>query len=87
MYHTNRGEIIGTILEEKWEKTQSRVMELAKMAEGVAAVEDHESEVVKVLQQRLLEIQGFLKYVVWTYAWLIPYMKGLHSTVDVWRCD
>ena len=62
VYHTNRGEILGTILEEKWERTQSRVTELAKMAEGVAAVEDQESEVVKVLQQRLLEIQGFLKW-------------------------
>ena len=35
--------------------------------------------------QRLLEIRGFLMYVVWTYTWLNPYIKGLHLTVDRWR--
>jgi hypothetical protein len=24
-------------------------------------------------------------YVVWTYTWLNPYIKGLHLTVDRWR--
>jgi hypothetical protein len=35
--------------------------------------------------QRLLEIRGFLIYVVRTYPWLNPYIKGLHLTVDSWR--
>ncbi len=24
-------------------------------------------------------------YVVWTYPWINPYMKGLHLTIDSWR--
>ena len=35
--------------------------------------------------QRLLEIQGFLMYVVRTYPQLNPYMKGMHLTVDSWQ--
>jgi hypothetical protein len=35
--------------------------------------------------QRLLEKRGFLMYVVRTYPWLNPYIKGLHLTVDSWR--
>ncbi len=34
--------------------------------------------------QHLLEIRGFLMYVVWTYTWLNPYIKGLHLMVDSW---
>ena len=35
--------------------------------------------------QRLLEIRGFLMYVVRTYAWMNPYIKGLHLTIHSWR--
>jgi hypothetical protein len=35
--------------------------------------------------QRLLEIRGFLMYVVRTYTWMNPYIKGMHLTVDSWR--
>jgi hypothetical protein len=35
--------------------------------------------------QCLLEIRGFLEYVVWTYMWLNLCIKGLHLTVDSWR--
>jgi hypothetical protein len=33
----------------------------------------------------LLQIRGFLIYVVRTYKWLNPYIKGLHLTIDSWR--
>ena len=39
----------------------------------------------KVFQQRLLEIQGFLNYVVSMYNWMTPYMKGIHNTMDGWQ--
>ena len=42
------------------------------------------SKKAKVSQQRLLEIQGFLNYVVRTYGWMTPYMKGHHNTIDGW---
>ena len=37
--------------------------------------------------ERLLSIQGFLNYVVRTYRWMNPYLKGLHNTIDGWRED
>ena len=43
------------------------------------------SKKAKVTRQRLLEIRGFLNYVVRTYDWMTPYMKGLHNTIDGWR--
>ena len=39
----------------------------------------------KVPRQRLLEIKGFLNYVVQTYLWMNPYLKGLHLIIDGWR--
>ena len=41
----------------------------------------------RILRQRLLEISGFLNYVVRTYPWLNPYTKGLHLAIDGWRDD
>jgi hypothetical protein len=39
----------------------------------------------QLLLQHLLEIQGFLMYVVRTYTWMNPYIKGMHLTVDSWH--
>jgi len=36
-------------------------------------------------RQRLEEMRGFLNYVVRTYPWMNPYLKGLHLTIDGWR--
>jgi hypothetical protein len=30
-------------------------------------------------------IKGFLIYVVWTYPWPNPYIKGLHLMIDLLR--
>ena len=43
------------------------------------------SKGAKVSQQRLLEIRGYLIYALHAYAWLAPYMKGMHNTIDRWR--
>ena len=32
-----------------------------------------------------MQIRGFLIYVVRTYKWLNPYIKGPHLTIDSWR--
>ena len=48
LYHTSGGEIVETISQEKWEKTQSLVLELARMVEKAVAIEDQESEAAKV---------------------------------------
>jgi len=55
----------------KLEKTKLLIMELSRMVE-----QDF------LPQQCLLVIRGFLIYVVRTYPWLNPYIKGLHLTID-----
>ena len=72
--HTDGGTLMGMVSQEKWTKTQGLIKELADMIpRGPLPL------------QRLLEIRGFLMYVVRTYTWLNPYVKGLHLTVDSWR--
>jgi hypothetical protein len=72
--HMDGGRIRGTVSQEKWEKTKSLIAEMAAMVEC-----DH------LPLGRLLQIWGFLMYVVRTYPWINPYMKGLHLTINSWR--
>ena len=57
------------------------MLELKEMVEVALAEEGGKS----MPRQRLLEIRGYLNYIVRTYGWLNPYMKGLHNTIDGWR--
>ena len=77
--HTDRHEVAGLMSAEKWAKTRSLILELFEMI-GTAS-----NPASRVPRQRLLEIRGFLNYVVRTYPWLNPYLKGLHLTIDGWR--
>jgi hypothetical protein len=72
--HTNGGSVMGMVLQENWIKTQAMVKELVDMIPGG-----------QLPLQRLLEIRGFLMYVVWTYTWMNPYIKGMHLMVDNWH--
>ena len=62
--HTNGGQVCGMVSQEKWEK-KLLIRELSRMLE-----QDF------LPLQRLLVIRGFLIYVVCTYPWLNPYVKG-----------
>ena len=69
--HTEDGRICGMVSQEKWEKTQRLIGEMLEMM-----TQDHYP------LARLLQIRGFLIYVVRTYPWINPYMQGLHLTID-----
>jgi hypothetical protein len=72
--HTDGGAVVGMVSQEKWSKTKAMIQELADMIpEGSLPL------------QHLPEIWGFLMYVVGTYTWMNPYIKGLHLTVDSWH--
>ena len=62
--HTNGGQVCGMVSQEMWEK-KLLIRELSRMLE-----QDF------LPLQRLLVIRGFLIYVVCTYPWLNPYVKG-----------
>ena len=72
--HTDREQVHGMVSQEKWDKTRLLIRELEIML-----IDDF------LPLQRLLVIRGFLIYVVRTYPWLNPYIKGLHLTIDSWR--
>ena len=64
------------MLAEKWAKPRSLILEHLELIGTVS------NPASRVPRQRLLELRGFLNYVVWTYPWLSPYLKGLHITID-----
>jgi hypothetical protein len=39
----------------------------------------------KILHKNLESIRGFLVYVSRTYPEMVPYLKGIHLTLDSWR--
>jgi hypothetical protein len=72
--HTEGGCILGMVSQEKWDKTKLLIAELVEMIpKGPLPL------------QPLLEIRGFFMYMVRTYTWLDPYIKGLHLMVDSWH--
>jgi len=71
---TEGGSLVGMVSQEKWDKTKGLLKELTNMlTNGLLPL------------QRMFEIWGFLMYVVRTYPWLNPYMKGMHLTIDSWQ--
>ncbi len=72
--HTEAGPLVGMVSQEKWDKTKQLLKELSDMLG-----ED------PLPLQRMLEIRGFLMYMVHTYPWLNPYMKGMHLMMDSWQ--
>ena len=68
---------MGTVTQEKWDKTRALVGELEEMLGTPEALP----------LARLLSIRGYLNYVVRTYPWMSPYLQGLHLTIDGWRPD
>ena len=61
------------VSQEKWDKTKRLIRKMADMVERDC-----------LPLARLLQIRSFLMYVVRTYPWMNPYMKGLHLTIDSW---
>ena len=61
------------VSQEKWDKTKRLIAELEEMV-----------ALDCLPLTKLLQIRGFLMYVVRTYPWINPFMKGLHLTIDSW---
>jgi len=73
--HTQNGvELLVSVA--KWEKTRVLVEELHAL-----------TQVDQVDRKRLEQVRGYLIYVSRTYRWMVPYLKGLHLTIDSWRED
>lgn len=61
--------------QEKWDKAKSHLEWIKQNIDDANGLEN----------KRLQSIRGFLVYVSRTYGSLVPYLKGLHATIDSWR--
>ena len=62
------------VSQERWDKVKSRLVVLERMVEAE-----------RVDRKELERIRGFLVHVSLTYATMVPYLKGLHHTLESWR--
>ena len=70
------GGVFALVSDEKWNKLKSQIQEL----EGLL-LDSSQS----LPRKRLEQIRGFMNYVAQTYKYMIPYLNGLHLTIDGWR--
>jgi hypothetical protein len=75
LVETNENGVFRKVSQERWDKTRSHIREILKDAE--------ESSFLNF--KKLRSYRGFLVYVARTYASLVPYLKGIHLTLESWR--
>jgi hypothetical protein len=69
------------VSQERWDKTK----------EKIKWIRDHflpnkvKGELPRIHHKTLESIRGFLVYVSRTYSEMVPYLKGIHLTLDSWR--
>ncbi|CAJ1926900.1 unnamed protein product [Cylindrotheca closterium] len=74
---SNKLELSVFVSQEKWDKTKLQVKEIAEELSGSTSGS---------LKHKALERKrGFLFYVTRTYPTMVPYLKGIHLTLDAWR--
>jgi hypothetical protein len=68
------------VTQERWDKTKEKIdwiwKEVQDIRAGNKAAMDYKT---------LESYRGFLIYVSRTYTTLVPYLKGIHLTLDSWR--
>ena len=64
-----------SVSQEKWDKTRRYISEMLRELEETGEL-NH-----KALEKK----RGFLVYVTRTYPCMVPYLKGIHLTLDSWR--
>ena len=93
------GNVFQSVTAERWVKTQQHIRRLAAsigLVDAVSAKVLSEEELIEAMtrtstspidHKKLESSRGFLVYVSNTYRAMIPYLKGIHLTVDSWRTD
>jgi hypothetical protein len=68
------------VSQERWDKTKDCIQWIQDQLEAAP-----NKKFPKILHKRLKSIRGFLVYVSRTYCELVPYLKGIHLTLDSWQ--
>ena len=71
------GLVFKTVSQERWNKTRGHIATLKKWADS----DD------KINRKELERVRGFLVYVSLTFETMVPYLKGIHHTLESWRDD
>ena len=74
---TADGQVFKTVAQERWNKTRGHIDRLVEWARSEESIDRKELE----------RIRGFLVYVSLTYDIMVPYLKGIHLTLESWRSD
>ena len=72
---TSNGEVVVLTTQDKWDKTKDHIRWIAENLNNKEGLD------IKTLKS----IRGFLVYIARTYNSMVPYLKGLHATIDSWR--
>jgi hypothetical protein len=72
---TSNGRVSAMTTQEKWAKTKQIIHWISEATTNTQGIE------LKTLQSH----RGFLVYVGRTYGSMVPYLKGIHATIDSWR--
>ena len=82
------------VTKERWRKAQGCIRWLAKKiglvgdqwSDEAPGDDDAKAAPIGCFPHKQAEkIRGFLIYVSWTYRCMVPYLKGLHLTLEFWR--
>ena len=71
------GRVYKTVAQDRWNKTKAHVKKLSEWAKSPDRINRKELE----------RIRGFLVYVSLTCDIMVPYLKGIHLTLESWRQD
>lgn len=72
---TKDGQIVLMVDQKKWDKTRNAIRWLRSEVDKDGGMD----------RKKLESIRGFLIYISRTYPAMVPYLKGLHHTLDGWR--
>jgi len=75
MISTNDHSVCVEVAQDKWEKTQRHIEWIV----------EHFDDADGIPFKPLERIRGFLVYTTRTYPSMVPYLKGIHLTLDSWR--
>jgi hypothetical protein len=74
------------VTQERWDKTKSKLDWIARTLSGERGADiAQDCPRGQVPHKQLESIRGFLVYVARTYTTMVPYLKGIHLTLDFWQ--
>ena len=85
--HTDGGEVGVKVSQAKWEKTRKIIHRMVSEADEFYVREELGESPAGINRKHMESDRGFLNYVTQAYPALVPYLKGVHLTIDGWRPD